>query len=127
MNKTIVVLGVFFGMTAVILGAFATHGLEKVVAKEAIATFETGARYQMYHAFLLLFIGIWDGLSLKRRLFLMRLIVVGTLLFSGSIYLLATNSLTSFDFKKIALLTPLGGTLLIVAWGLFGYSVVVKK
>jgi uncharacterized membrane protein YgdD (TMEM256/DUF423 family) len=52
---------------------------------------------------------------------------VGVILFSGSIYFLATNALTSFDFKKIGFITPIGGTLLIAAWGYLIFSVLTKK
>jgi len=55
------------------------------------------------------------------------LVVVGIVLFSGSIYFLATNTLTAFDFKKIGFITPIGGTLLISAWGYLAFSIITKK
>lgn len=116
MNKKILLAGSIFGFLAVLIGAFGAHGLEKLLDTAAIATFETGVTYQMYHALLLLILPMLP-LTARSKKLLFFLIVVGVLFFSGSIYALATNDLTSFDFKKIALITPLGGTLLIVAWG----------
>jgi uncharacterized membrane protein YgdD (TMEM256/DUF423 family) len=83
---------------------------------EQLVTFETGVRYQMYHALFLLFIGLMKNISLKAKKTIYFLVVFGILLFSGSIYLLATNDLTAFDFKVIGFITPIGGLLLIVAW-----------
>ena len=120
MNKTIFSTGIFFGILAVILGAFGAHGLEKLVDIEAIHTFETGVRYQMYHALLLLILANTNFVSEKNKKVIFYLIVFGIMLFSFSIFLLATNALTSFDFKKIALLTPLGGMLLIIGWIVLG-------
>ena len=66
-------------------------------------------------------------LSSSTKKMLCWLIVIGVIFFAGSIYGLATNSLTTFDFTKIALITPLGGTLLLVAWGLLIYRVINVK
>ena len=115
MDKKLRVTGGIFGLTAVMIGAFGAHGLEKVLDASAIATFETGVKYQMYHALLLLLIPVF-ALSEKTKKTLWVLLLIGILFFSGSIYGLATNELTSFDFAKIALITPLGGTLLIISW-----------
>ncbi|WP_339849938.1 DUF423 domain-containing protein [uncultured Dokdonia sp.] len=115
MDKKLRVTGGIFGLTAVIIGAFGAHGLEKVLDASAIATFETGVKYQMYHALLLLLIPVF-ALSEKTKRTVWVLLLLGILFFSGSIYGLATNELTSFDFTKIALITPIAGTLLIVSW-----------
>jgi len=126
MNKTIFIIGIIFGVLAVILGAFGAHGLESLVDAGAIQTFETGVRYQMYHAILLLILANSDFLPEKAKRAVFFLLVLGIVLFSFSIYLLATNDLTSFDFRKIALLTPLGGTTLILGWILLGIRVLRK-
>ena len=115
MNKRLLLAGAIFGCTGVLIGAFGAHGLEKLIDIDAQATFETGVRYQMYHALLLLLVSTF-ALSEKTKKTIFILGVSGVILFSGSIYGLATNELTGFDFKKIAMLTPLGGTLLIAAW-----------
>lgn len=117
MNKRLLVTGSILGFLGVVIGAFGAHGLEKLVDSDAIATFETGVKYQMYHALLMLVVASF-ALSEKTKKTLHILLLLGVILFSGSIYGLATNALTSFDFKTIALVTPVGGTLLIIAWGL---------
>ena len=116
MDRKILIAGALLGVVAVILGAFAAHGLKPFLPAAGIATFETGVRYQMYSALFLLFLGGFNLASEKVKNICFYLTTVGVLLFSGSIYLLATNTLTSFDFKAIALLTPLGGSLMIFAW-----------
>jgi uncharacterized membrane protein YgdD (TMEM256/DUF423 family) len=117
MDKKIISTAAIFGMLAIILGAFGAHALKKVLSIDALATFETGVKYQMYHALFLLSIGIMTALSEKAKKIIYNLVVFGVIFFSGSIYLLAINSLTSFDFKIIGFVTPIGGLLLISAWG----------
>lgn len=121
MNKTIFLVGIIFGVLAIVLGAFGAHGLEKVLPEDALATFETGVRYQMYHALLLLFLSSMTAISEKGKKSIFYLITIGVILFSFSIYLLAINSLTSFDYRVIALLTPIGGVFLIFGWIVLGY------
>ena len=116
MNKKILIAASIFGLISVVLGAFAAHGLEKVIGHNDIETFQVGVRYQMYHAIILLFVGSTTFITQKAKRIVFYLLVVGILLFSGSIYGLATNQLTSFDFKSIAFITPIGGLLLIVSW-----------
>lgn len=120
MNKKIILTASILGMIAIVLGAFGAHALKKVLTTDALTTFETGVKYQMYHALFLLFLGTTDLVGLKTKKMLWLLTVLGTIFFSCSIYLLATNALTSFDFKIIGFITPIGGLLLILAWiGLF--------
>lgn len=121
MNKTIFLTGIIFGVLAVVLGAFATHGLENVLNTKALQTFETGVKYQMYHAFFLLILGSSGRLPEQSKKLIYYFIVAGILLFSFSIYFLATNDLTTFDFKTIGFVTPIGGLLLILGWVLLGY------
>lgn len=116
MNEKLLIAGAVLGILGIILGAFAAHGLEKLVDADAVKTFETGVRYQMYHAFLLLILGISSFVSLKSKKAIFYLVLIGLIFFSGSIYGLAIKSLLSFDFKIIAMITPIGGLLLIVAW-----------
>ena len=116
MNKKLLITGAVFGVLGIILGAFASHGLKALISAEALKSFETGVRYQMYHAFLLLLLGSITSIKEKSKKTVYFLVVIGVLLFSGSIYGLSTNELTAFNFKSIALITPLGGFLLIIAW-----------
>ena len=127
MDKKIISTGAILGMIAIILGAFGAHALKKVLSIEQLATFETGVRYQMYHALFLLFIGLLGMLSEKTKKTIYYLVLSGVFLFSGSIYLLATNDLTSFDFKIIGFVTPIGGLLLILAWSILLLNLIKKK
>lgn len=122
MDKKLLSTGAIFGMIAIILGAFGAHALKKVLTMEQLSTFETGVRYQMYHALFLILIGTVTHLSEKTKKTIYYLVLFGVLFFSGSIYLLATNSLSSFDFKAIGFVTPIGGFLLICAWGILTFD-----
>ena len=127
MNRKLLILGAVLGFTAVLLGAFGAHGLQKIVEPAAVDSFETGVRYQMYHAFLALLVGGVFTISPKAKKTLFYLLLAGVLLFSGSIYLLSTQAATGIDFTSIALLTPLGGLLLILGWGVLIVQFVKKK
>lgn len=124
MNKTICLSGILFGMLSVIIGAFGAHGLEKVLNAEALQTFETGVKYQMYHALLLILVSVIPKISVKAKKTIFWLLLIGIIFFSFSIYFLATNDLTAFDFRTLGFVTPIGGSLLIAAWGgVFAYHV----
>lgn len=127
MDKRFLIAGSFFGLTAVIIGAFGAHALQKVLDVAQLNTFETGVKYQMYHALLLIFLGLFSVKTSKSKTVLLWLLIIGVILFSWSIFGLATNSLTGFNFKNIAILTPLGGTLLITAWALIFYKALTLK
>ena len=127
MERKIITTAAILGMIAIVLGAFGAHALKKVLSLEQLNTFETGVKYQMYHALLLLFVGTSKSISAKTQRAVYFLVVLGVLLFSGSIYLLATNDLIAFDFKKIGFVTPIGGLLLIGAWFLVFIDFYNKK
>jgi len=128
MDRKIFLLACVTGGLGVVLGAFAAHGLKPLLSVSAFESFNTGIRYQMYHAFLLFFIGITTQIKLNQKSILFKLISIGVLLFSGSIYLLSTNDLTPFNFKVIGFITPIGGLFLIASWLLlFVYFFRIKK
>ncbi|MFW2375438.1 MAG: DUF423 domain-containing protein [Cellulophaga baltica] len=127
MNKTIFSTGILFGALAVILGAFGAHGLKEVLSEEALASYTTGVTYQMYHALVLLILSGVTKIQEKNKKLIYEVFTAGVLLFSFSIYLLATNSLTSFDFKAIGFITPVGGLLLIAGWILLGFRYYKEK
>jgi uncharacterized membrane protein YgdD (TMEM256/DUF423 family) len=124
MDKKIISTAAIFGMIAIIFGAFGAHALKKVLSIEQLSTFETGVRYQMYHALFLLFIGTTTIINQKLKKTIYNLTVLGILFFSGSIYLLATNSLTPIDFKIFGFVTPIGGIFLILAWLLLLFDLI---
>jgi uncharacterized membrane protein YgdD (TMEM256/DUF423 family) len=127
MNNKILSTAAFFGMTCIVIGAFGVHALKQVLTIEQLTTFETGVKYQMYHALFLLFIGLNAEMNYKLKKTILVLTIFGVIFFSGSIYLLATDSLNSFNFKTIGFITPIGGLLLIAAWGLLMVDFLKKK
>jgi uncharacterized membrane protein YgdD (TMEM256/DUF423 family) len=112
MSRLFVLLAAFFGFTGVALGAFAAHGLRGRLSPEYLAVFQTGVLYQLIHALALLGVG---ALALHWRSRLLgaagSLFVAGSLLFSGSLYLLTLSGL-----GKLGMVTPLGGTCLLAGW-----------
>lgn len=105
-------LGALWALLAVALGAFGTHGLRDALEPGRLATFETGVRYQMYHALGLVALG-----ALPRRCWrAMWPLFAGSLLFSGSLYLLVAT-----DRGWWGAVAPIGGALQLVGWGLLAY------
>lgn len=121
MNRTIFLTGIIFGGSAVVLGAFGAHGLQQLVDPRAMYAYETGVKYQMYHALLLLLLGTTSRLPVASKKWIFYCLAIGIVLFSFSLYLLATNRLTGFDFATFGFITPLGGAFLIAGWVLLGY------
>ena len=116
LNKNILITAAILGLLAVILGAFGAHGLEKLVDAKQIASFETGTRYQMYHAIILLILANLNTISERSKIAIYRFFLFGTLLFSDSIYLLVMDEILGVSLSTLGFLTPLGGTLLILGW-----------
>jgi uncharacterized membrane protein YgdD (TMEM256/DUF423 family) len=81
----------------------------------------------MYQAFFLFVLAIQNDVVEKTKKTIFTLILTGTLFFSGSIYLLSTMGITGINFKPIGFITPIGGLLLIVAWGMLGFSVLQPR
>ncbi|WP_445711294.1 DUF423 domain-containing protein [Flavobacterium sp.] len=127
MERKIILVAVILGLVSIVLGAFGAHGLKKFLTTDQLSTFEVGVRYQMYHALFLLFVATTNFLSLKEKTVVFFLVIVGVLLFSGSIYLLSTSSVTSIKTKILGPITPVGGLFLIASWGYMFYSVLVKN
>ncbi|MEM6319683.1 MAG: DUF423 domain-containing protein [Bacteroidota bacterium] len=121
MHKTFLQLGSLFALLGVILGAFGAHGLERHLNADQIATFNTGVRYQFYHAFALLVVAILFAPMKQDQLLTYAgwLFTVGIVFFSGSIYLLACREMLGIaNWKWLGPITPIGGTLFIIGWGL---------
>jgi len=115
MNKTIAITGVLLILCGIILGAFGAHALKELVSTSKLASFETGVRYQLLQGMGLLIIGLQSSLSFSLKIFY-RLMLVGTLLFSFSIYLLTFSEVSNIPTKLIGPITPIGGFLMICAW-----------
>lgn len=112
MDRLFFVLGGISGFLGVALGAFGAHALKARLDADLLATFEVGVRYQMYHAFALLAVGWaqtrWPGpvLNASGWLFL-----AGTVMFSGSLYLLVLSGQ-----RWLGAITPAGGAALLAGW-----------
>lgn len=115
MQRIFAVLGAASGFIAVAAGAFGAHALKARLATDMLAVFETGARYQMFHALALLAVawaaGHWPGRALAAS---GACFTAGTVLFSGSLYLLALT-----EWRALGAITPFGGLLLLAGWLLF--------
>jgi uncharacterized membrane protein YgdD (TMEM256/DUF423 family) len=127
MERKIISVAVIMGMSAIILGAFGAHALKKYLTIEELGTYETGIKYQMYHGLFLLFLGTNSLLDEKAKKTILQLVIFGVIFFSGSIYLLATKTLTGINFKPIGIITPIGGSLLIMAWSALLWNIINKK
>ena len=107
-----VMIGALLALLGVMLGAFGAHGLKNILDASALATFEVGVRYQMYHALAILLVG---GLAAQASLVWRKraalLFIIGSVLFSGSIYLLVLTGQ-----KWLGPVTPLGGLCLMLGW-----------
>jgi uncharacterized membrane protein YgdD (TMEM256/DUF423 family) len=105
-------LGAASAFIAVALGAFAAHGLKARLGADLLATFETGVRYQMFHALALLAVA-WAYTRWPGALVLASgwLFVAGTLLFSGSLYALALTGV-----RGLGIITPFGGLAFLAGW-----------
>lgn len=116
------------GGLAVILGAFGAHGLKGKLSAEALVSFETGVRYQFLHA-LAIFAAVWlaDRTGLSLPLMAGALFVAGMVLFSGSLYLLATRTLLGIEsWRWLGPITPLGGLCFIAGWVMLLVAVMRK-
>lgn len=118
MTRLFLVLGAVSAFLAVAAGAFGAHGLRARLSPDLLAVFEVGARYQMYHALALIAVA-W--LTTHRRGALPIAagwsFVVGTVLFSGSLYLLAFTGA-----RWLGAITPVGGVSFLVGWALTGWA-----
>src|SRR3982750_895442 len=118
MNRLFLITASLLGALSVALGAFGAHSLKKIVSPEAVATFETGVRYQFYHTFALLLVAIlYERFTNKWLLWAGNSFLIGTLLFSGSLYVLALlNASNNVGLRKIGIVTPFGGLFFIAGW-----------
>lgn len=127
MEKKILLVALILGMFSILFGAFGAHGLKKFLTLEQLSSFEIGVRYQMYHALFLFFVAQTSYVTEKQKMIVFLLALAGILLFSGSIYLLATSTITNIKAKFLGPLTPIGGLLLISSWIYLFYCIIAKK
>ncbi|GAA4290156.1 DUF423 domain-containing protein [Aestuariibaculum suncheonense] len=108
-----IITGALYGMLSVIFGAFGAHALKKIISdSDLLKSFETGVKYQMYHAIVLLVL----GLNHFNNASIYWCFTIGVMLFSFSIYGLVLSSAKDKKLKFLGPITPLGGLLLILGW-----------
>lgn len=120
------VIGSFYGLLAIIFGAFGAHALKKKLTPEQLHSFETGVKYQMYHAIVLLVLSYNLGFDQPLDKYIINCFVFGTLLFSFSIYGLCVGATNGKKSRFLGPITPIGGLLLAIGWGLLLYSFIVS-
>ncbi|PWK77330.1 uncharacterized membrane protein YgdD (TMEM256/DUF423 family) [Mucilaginibacter oryzae] len=129
MNKQIVITASFFGMLAVITGAFGAHGLKSTLTAAQLEVWHTAVQYNFYHVFALLFLSAFAGkndgglISAAHYLF-----TFGIILFSGSLYLLSCRDLLGWSWLHImGPITPVGGLLFILGWLMLALAAIRTK
>ena len=120
------VIGALYGMLAVIFGAFGAHALKKTFSEEQNKSFETGVKYQMYHAILLVIIGYNFGFNSSLETYIAYSFMIGTFLFSFSIYGLCLSAAKGKKLRILGPITPIGGLFLVIGWGLLLYSFIAE-
>jgi uncharacterized membrane protein YgdD (TMEM256/DUF423 family) len=108
-----------FGAIAVMIGAFGAHGLKGKISPEALNSFDTAVKYQFYHVFALMATGsFFARMAVKQLTWAAWCFAIGIVLFSGSIYGLATKELHGINLSAIGIITPIGGVFFIAGWTL---------
>ena len=125
MSTIALYFGAIFGFLAVIFGAFGAHLLKKKLTLELLNSFETGVKYQMYHAIVLLVFGFQLNSEIIIDSYIINSFIVGTFLFSFSIYGLVISSANNKKMKFLGPITPLGGLFLVLGWALLIYKFAV--
>jgi len=123
MQKTFLLIASVSGALSVAIGAFGAHGMRTFLeANNRFDTFETAVRYQFYHTFLLLIIGLlMTQFQTKTMEWAGWFCFAGILIFSGSLYILCATGV-----KWLGAITPIGGLMFIVSWVLLGISILKK-
>ena len=116
LDKKITITAALLGALTIAIGAFGAHALKDLVDANAVSSFETGVRYQMYHVLALLIIGSISKIPNSTKKWVFRFFLFGMIFFSGSIYMLALNDVLPFSTKIFGPITPIGGLLFMIGW-----------
>lgn len=116
MKETVLAFGALYGGLAVIFGAFGAHALKKRMSEDLLKSFETGVKYQMYHALALLVLPQLISFETGLEKSIGWCFIIGVFLFSFSIYGLCLTSMRGNKWRFLGPITPLGGLLLVAGW-----------
>ncbi len=115
---------------SVVLGAFGAHSLENYLQPEQLKVWNTAVQYQVYHALGILILALFSEKAFLRKeriRYAQIFLLVGIVLFSGSLYFLSTRSMTGINLSWLGPVTPIGGVCFIVGWLMAAFSVSSKK
>ena len=115
MNNKLISIAALLAFLSVALGAFGAHSLNELLTTEKLNSFETGVRYQFYHSLALLIIGL-NANKLNATALIGKLMLIGIVFFSFSIYLLSLQELIGINLSILGPITPIGGLLLMISW-----------
>ena len=116
--KGYIIIASLFAALAILFGAFGSHALKERLSAQSLEVYDIATRYLMFHALGMFLIALLGFHLPKESLEIpVIMMIVGTSIFSGSLYLIAM-----LDFKKLGMVTPIGGLLLIVSWLLLAYN-----
>ena len=116
--KGYIIIASLFAALAILFGAFGSHALKERLSAQSLEVYDIATRYLMFHALGIFLIALLGFQLPKESLEIpVIMMIVGTSIFSGSLYLIAM-----LDFKKLGIVTPIGGLLLIVSWLLLAYN-----
>ncbi|MFZ0489298.1 MAG: DUF423 domain-containing protein [Salegentibacter sp.] len=124
MKELVLIFGGIYGSLAVVFGAFGAHALKKRINAEQQKSFETGVRYQMYHALILVISGIVFPFMTFGQQLTAWCFIIGIFFFSFSIYGLVLSDSVGKKWRFLGPVTPFGGLLLILGWILFTINIV---
>ncbi|MBB4036246.1 uncharacterized membrane protein YgdD (TMEM256/DUF423 family) [Dysgonomonas hofstadii] len=116
MKQLVLIIAGIYGMLSVILGAFGAHAFKDILPAEKLVSFETGVRYQMYHAIVLLVIGLFLSFTSSLEKWSAICMMAGVFLFSFSIYFLSFSEHWNINLRFLGPVTPIGGLFLIAGW-----------
>ena len=116
--KGYIIVASLFAALAILFGAFGSHALKERLSAQSLEVYDIATRYLMFHALGIFLIALLGFQLPKESLEIpVTMMIVGISIFSGSLYLIAM-----LDFKKLGMVTPIGGLLLIVGWLLLAYN-----
>lgn len=126
MNKTIAVTGILLILSGIVCGAFGAHSLKEIVSTAKLTSFETGVRYQLIQGLGLLIVGLQSPTELSLKVFY-QLMLVGTILFCFSIYILTFSEVINLPTALLGPLTPIGGLFMVSAWLILLIKILTAK